>query len=146
MRREDWTLLAISVAGGKGLSPVQLQKTLFLVGRRLPQGDLGDAFYNFEPYNYGPFDVSIYQDAEMLEGRGLVAISRSNERRWAQYLPTPDGVRAAGTLRERANPRAVAYLEQVVAWAMRLSFRDLVRAIYAEFPEFRINSVFQDCA
>ena len=144
MRPDEWTLVAICAAGSKGLSPVQLQKTLFLLGRNLPINDLGDSFYEFVPYNYGPFNVGIYQDAEGLERKGLVAISRSTERPWAQYQPTDEGLKVARRLRDQASSRAVAYLERVVAWATKLSFRDLVRAIYAEFPDFRINSVFQD--
>jgi hypothetical protein len=31
VRREDWTLLAIAAGGGQSLSPVQLQKSLFLL-------------------------------------------------------------------------------------------------------------------
>jgi hypothetical protein len=43
MKRALWTLLAISVANGKTLSPVQVQKSLFLLGRMLPD-EVGDLF------------------------------------------------------------------------------------------------------
>ncbi len=100
MKPQDWTLLAISAAKGRGLSPIQLQKSLFLLERRLSKEELGEQFYEFVPYNYGPFDVKIYQDAK--------------------------------------------YLDEVVTWILGLSFRDLVRAIYEAYPQFRANSVFQE--
>jgi len=34
LRRRDWTLLAVAAAGGAPLTPVQLQKTLSLLGER----------------------------------------------------------------------------------------------------------------
>ena len=50
-------------------------------------------------------------------------------------------MRRALQLRE-ANPRAAAYLDQVVKWALSLSFTQLVRAIYEQYPEMREKSVF----
>lgn len=144
MRREDWTLLVIAAAKKRGLSPVQLQKSLFLLGQRLDKSTLGDDFYAFEPYNYGPFDVTVYQDAERLAGDGLVTISRTPERRWALYLSTENGSEAAEKLRKGVPAQWLRYADRLVTWVQHLSFRDLVRAIYAEYPEYRANSVFRD--
>ena len=144
MNRQDWTLLAVSASKGEGLSPVQLQKTLFLLGKHLSAAELGPSYYEFEPYNYGPFDVSIYQDAEALSGKGLIAITRAAERSWPMYQPTGLGTSTASKLRAEVSPHAIQYLDQVISWVQRLSFRDLVRAIYAEYPEYRANSVFRD--
>jgi uncharacterized protein len=144
MKPEDWTLLAICAAKSKGLSPVQLQKSLFLLGRKLPKEELGNHFYVFSPYNYGPFDVQIYQDAEILEKKGLISITQSPESRWKIYRATQDGLELATKLRTQASPHAVDYLDTVVTWVLGHSFRELVSAIYAEYPEFRENSVFQE--
>lgn len=144
MRREDWTLLVIAAAKKRGLSPVQLQKSLFLLGQRLDNSILGNDFYTFEPYNYGPFDVTVYQDAERLATDGLVVISRTPERRWALYQSTEDGSEAAERLRRNVPDFWLRYADRLVAWVQHLSFRDLVRAIYAEYPEYRANSVFRD--
>ena len=90
MSRADWTLLAISFAKGRGLSPVQLQKALFLLGRELP-GEVGPNFYNFIAYNYGPFDRAVYTDASHLCAQGKVAITPSGNG-YDQYSPTPLGL------------------------------------------------------
>jgi hypothetical protein len=139
MERKDWALLAISFAGGRGLSPVQLQKSLFLLGKELP-AEVGDGFYDFIPYNYGPFDRAVYVDANKLSEDGLVNIA---ERSLKEYSPTPLGLQCASLLEGAASPRARAYLQQIVKWTQSLSFSQLVRAIYDRYPEYRQNSVFQ---
>src|SRR2546421_1226747 len=141
MRPKDWTLLVISAADSQGLSPFQLQKSLFLLERRLseniPEEKLGEAFYEFIPYNYGPFDVKIYQDAEVLEEEGLITIQSSAGRRWKIYQAIPSGLRVATKLRSEVSPRVLSYLDTIVAWVLERSFRDLVLAVYKAYPEFR---------
>lgn len=143
MNRDRWTLLALAKAHDRGLSPVQLQKSLFLLGQNLNGDTIGSDFYQFEPYNYGPFDVAVYQDAERLADKGYVAITRTPERRWPLYQITASGAAAAQQAQSYLTPAAIRYLESVVAWTQRLSFRQLVMAIYARYPEMRERSVFQ---
>ena len=141
LTKRDWTLLAISAADGEPLSPVQLQKALFLLGKMKPYS-VSRSFYDFTPYNYGPFDAAIYHDAETLAGDGLVAIQPSRQGKWVQYAGTAKGMLIAKTL-EAADPGAADYLRRAVAWVRSLSFQDLVKAIYAHYPEYKANSVFQ---
>ena len=143
MNREHWTLLALSAAGGAALSPVQLQKSLFLLGRELSDA-VGENYYVFQPYNFGPFDADVYHDAEKLAAQGLVAIHREPWRSWVEYQATPAGLKYARKIQTEVAPEAFAYLRKTVAWAQSLSFQALVRSIYQRYPEFRANSVFQD--
>lgn len=143
MNREDWTLLALSAAQGEPLTPVQLQKSLFLLGMRSPEPLPAD-FYDFEPYNYGPFDIRIYKDAEELERRGFVRIDREAPgRTWALYQATAAGLDEATRIRASAPQRALKYLDEVVAWTRKLTFRQLVSAVYDAYPEQRVNSIFR---
>lgn len=138
MTRRDWTLLALAAARGRPLTPAQLQKALFLLGKK---GKVGGAFYNFRPYNFGPFSAEIYQDAESLEAEGLVRIDRKEPGRpWALYAATADGISAADRIKVDGKTRE--YLVRLVDWARSLSFQQLVSAVYREFPEQRANSVF----
>ena len=41
-----------------------------------------------------------------------------------------------------SNKQGVSYLEKVVDWVSSLSFPELVRAIYAKYPQYKANSVF----
>lgn len=142
MRRRDWALLALGAASGEPLSPVQLQKSLFLLGESLPWA-IGPEFYQFRPYHYGPFDRAVYCDAEDLAEEGLVRLQREPARPWVEYAATTQGLRRAEALRTEAPAQAVAYLDAVVAWARRLSFQELVTSIYKLYPGQRVNSVFK---
>ncbi len=142
MERSDWTILALAAAGGEPLTPVQLQKSLFLLGAKLPD-EVGDSFYEFSPYNYGPFSSDVYADAEELSERGLVRIEHKPGRTWVEYAATPEAIQRTRELHRVASERAVAYLESAVHWCRKLTFRQLVEAVYVAFPEQRVNSVFR---
>src|SRR5215207_6994355 len=101
MKREYWTLFAICAARGEGLSPVQLQKSLFLLGKSMPEEE-GGSFYNFIAYNYGPFDAAIYQDAELLADQGFISIDRPHGQRWSEYRATQSGLELAQKVRIEA--------------------------------------------
>lgn len=143
MSRKDWSLLAISSAGEEGISPVRLQKSLFLLGKMLPEA-LGERYYRFVPYDYGPFDSTVYADVEVLRGKGYVMSRPAPGQRWSEYVITDKGLKYLEARKSKAPRRAVDYLKTVVKWALSLSFQQLVSSIYAEFPEFRKNSVFQE--
>ena len=141
MNRRDWVLLALQCAGGHGLSPVQLQKSLFLLGAEM-RGQLPGEFYDFIPHNYGPFAKQIYQDAEILAGEGLVAIERK-EQSFPTYTITAAGDERAREVRREAPAPVLQYLAEAIAWTQRQSFQGLIRAIYDKYPQYRVNSVFQ---
>src|SRR5438046_264312 len=135
MEKKDWTLLVIAAAEGSGLQPVQLQKSLFLLSRRLSpvRLDTGD-FYAFEVYDYGPFCWEVYSDAELLQREGLIDIDHPEQRRYREYRITEAGREKARELRISLAPEAGTYLDAVVGWVRSLSFNDLVDAIYKAFP------------
>ncbi len=135
----DWTLLTVAAAQGRSLEPVQLQKVLFVLSREqeLPPG----SSYEFRNYNYGPFCQAIYQDAADLAKEGLVSIDSSSP--WSRYSVTTAGAAEAESRRREAPADAAEYLERLVNWAMALSFRDLVRAIYERYPETKSHSIFR---
>lgn len=141
LARSDWTLLAIAAAGREGLSPVQLQKTLFLLGKRLPAAVGGD-WYDFKPYHYGPFDRDVYVDAERLAKKDEVEVVQRHGESWNRYALTRDGEIRTSYL-EREKPEAFEYLNRLVEWVQQQTFQGLVSAVYAEYPEMRANSVFQ---
>lgn len=141
MNRKDWLLLVIAAAKGDRLSPVQLQKTVFLLGKKYPEA-VGEDFYEFIPYAYGPFCVDVYRDAEDLDQLGLVAVQPSQYGHWREYRITPVGMNRAEEL-GHTNHKVVEYLEKKVKWAKSQNFQTLVRKIYDKYPEYRVNSVFQ---
>ena len=135
----EWTLLVIAEAYGESLSPVQLQKALFLIGENLTL----EGFYRFDPYDYGPFCKTVYSDAISLASDGLVTINDPSPAGFKTYAATPTGIDRAARFRPALSPEDQEYLTRVVEWVRRLSFKDLVVAIYKAYPHMKENSVFR---
>lgn len=141
--RTDWLLLALGLSTG-GLTPVQLQKVLFLVGERRKRV-VGPDYYKFKPYNYGPFCQAIYTDVDLLASfLEQVEVDESRGRQLRRYRLTATGAERATELVKQAPAEGVAYLREVVPWAQKLTFNELVRAIYDAYPKMRAKSVFQE--
>ena len=140
--RQDWLLLALSKSPGGMMSPVQIQKTLFLFGQEVG-GMLGTAFYSFEPYDYGPFDATIYDDLRWMMKEGHVREVWCPDRRRKNYLITKRGREAAVEFDRNTDARLTEFLARIVEWVKGRSFSDLLRSVYAAYPEFAVNSVFR---
>lgn len=140
MKRADILLKIIAAADGEKLTPAQLQKVAFLLRMEFHER-LPDDYYTFRKYDYGPFCADIYRDAELLEHEGKVSITINQRGGWQEYAATVRGYR---TDFEDIPKDVSNFVKEKVSWARRLSFQQLVRAIYQGFPEFRENSVFQE--
>ncbi len=141
IERKDWTLLVIAEADKTGLTPVKLQKSLFLLHHAMPK-ETKD-FYHFVAYNYGPFDIGIYHDADLLKKEGYVE-THSAQSAGRKYNITSSGKKRAKELHEQVTEEATKYLKQLIDWMLPLSFQELVSSVYKEFPEYKKNSVFRD--
>jgi hypothetical protein len=143
--KKDWLLAALSESPTGHLSPVQIQKAMFLF-REGAQSHFGqDQFYNFVPYQFGPFSQDIYYDLEALERRALVQIERDEVGKRRAYVITPQGREFASQMR-REDRRAYGYLGNLTRWVTRKSFTELLRYIYRRWPEYQVNSIFVDHA
>lgn len=135
-------ILAAFAAGGENatFSPVQAQKLLFLVDREVAHA-VGGPHFNFVAYDYGPFDRRVYDAIDLLEISGLASIQSTGKYRI--YSLTSEGYRDGLQLLDKLAPEARDYLRQIATWIRRLSFQQLVSAIYSRYPEMKANSVFQ---
>jgi hypothetical protein len=143
MNRNDWLLYVIAAADPQGLSPVQLQKTMFLVGQEMPK-EVGKRYYSFQPYDYGPFTSEVYSDADLLAIEGLISIDNPNARSWRRYTATKLGIERATVLSADVSDKAREFIEKTIRWIRLLSFPDLVRTIYERYPSYRARSVFKE--
>ena len=68
-----WELLLLFLGTGKAanqeLDPVRIMKGMFLLEK---EGALEPHSYDFEPYDYGPFSIALYNDLDLLEGKELI--------------------------------------------------------------------------
>lgn len=142
MRRQDVTLIMLSLAEGKAYTPVQIQKAVFILSDLAPSLFNADSTYNFEPYDYGPFDKSVYTDIEQMQREGLAKIEAHPHRGWNTYSATVEGFNASEQFKQGLAKSMLDFLESVSEYVRRLSFRELVSAIYREYPQMRENSIF----
>jgi hypothetical protein len=142
MNRTDYTLAVLASADGAIFTPVQVQKLFFLLDKKVPQ-DVGGPHFNFEPFDYGPFDSNVYQELEFLADRGQVAIDRNPNTGWRTYRPTPEGLETGKRTLQAINPTTREYVNRLSRWVRSISFAELVSAIYDHFPEMRARSVFR---
>ena len=143
MDRKDIVLIVIESASDEGLSPLQLQKGLFIIGQSQLNG-LPLDFYAFRPYNYGPFCEEIYHDTDTLVEEGMVFNIPVAGQSWSKYVITLKGQTRGEEIKKENNIGLVEYINDTVQWVKSLDFSELLRAIYAKYPEYRVNSVFQE--
>jgi len=141
MNREEVVMMALASANGASHSPVQVQKLLFLIDREISQLVNGP-YFNFRPYNYGPFDKAVYKTLEILASKGYVDVVVENN--WRNYKLTAIGQERGNRLLNTIPAKARDYIYRISEFVRRLSFTELVSAIYKAYPEMRENSVFKD--
>ncbi|MEI8061338.1 MAG: hypothetical protein WCG99_03545 [Candidatus Berkelbacteria bacterium] len=142
MKKEKLLLLVLDAAGDKGLSPVQLQKSVFLIQQSIPSQSKEK--YAFAPYNYGPFDKHIYLDADELSSNGLVSKERCPDRSWQKYCVTDEGKTSAKAVASAEDEKIVRFVGKIVSWVQSLTFEQLLASVYKKYPEYKINSVFRN--
>lgn len=143
MDRKDALLAIMGMAGEHAFSPVQLQKAVFLVDRNIPELFNGNSRFNFKPYDYGPFDSTVYAEVKVLESSGLALTSRSLSG-YNQYGLTAAGLNASAAIANGLDISTRQYMEKLVKWVISLSFARLVKSIYEAYPDMKVNSIFVD--
>ncbi len=140
MKRRD--LILASVTPGSATTYTPVQKLLFLIDKQIPD-DVEGPHFSFTPYHYGPFDRSIYDDLDALESAGAVEVERDPEFRIRKFRLKQTGVeRGAKSLAEISAP-AKQFIERANAFVRNATFPQLVSAIYRDYPEMKVNSIFR---
>ena len=143
MIKRDFVLAVLAAADGASHTPVQVQKLFFLLDRKAPNL-VGGPHFNFQPDDYGPFDVAVYRELESLASDNLVEIQTVNDTRRKTYRTTPSGQTKGSQLLASFGEPIAEYVSQLSLWVRSQSFAQLVSSIYTHFPDMKVNSVFQD--
>ena len=140
MTKEEIVLVGLAPAMQRLHSPVQVQKLFFLLEENISDS-LDWPHFDFQPYNYGPFDKGVYDVLNELRNQGLVEVAP--EKNWSAYRLTADGQKRADALLSLLPDNVRNYVIETSEFVRRLSFSQLVSAIYKAYPNMRVNSVFQ---
>ena len=140
MNRDELITVALS-AGGQNVefTPVQVQKLFFLLDREASALVDGPHF-DFQPYDYGPFDRNVYDLLNSLAAQDIV--ETRNEGKYRTYLLTPKGYQQGQNLLADLPVNSRNYIAQLSNWIRALTFGQLVAAIYKRYPDMKVNSVF----
>lgn len=142
MNRSDFILVTMTLQGPDILlSPVQAQKLFFILDREAPLLFDGP-YFDFKPYDYGPFDVAVYSELENLNRNGLAKVEESYPYRI--YGLTDSGYKTGLKLAKTFSDEASKYIKDAGSFVQRLSFQQLVTAIYKKYPDMRSKSVFRE--
>jgi hypothetical protein len=141
MNRQDYVLAVLSAGGEQArFSPVQLQKLFFLLDREVPRL-VGGPYFNFQPYDYGPFDHAVYRELDAMEPEGLA--EQVGDGRYRKYLLTPEGFLQGQATLEKLPAKLQQYIAALSKWIRSVSFAQLVSEIYRSYPEMKANSIFR---
>lgn len=140
MERTDIMLCALASGAHEEFSPVQLQKMMFLIDRNVGQA-LGGPFFDFKPYDYGPFDVGVYNTFSVLSAHEMAEAQGDGKNR--RYRLNDEGRARATEVLSRMDPKIRRYIGEVATFVQRVSFTSLVSSIYKQYPEMKANSVFR---
>jgi hypothetical protein len=143
VNRREFALASLA-AGAKGrpLTPVQLQKFLFILDRNIGSRVRGSGFA-FRAYHYGPFDSSVYTTLQSLRDEGLAEISQSPGA-YRMYGLTEAGQAAGDAIVAQLDRRVTEHMAAVGEFVRSQSFASLVSSIYKAYPDMKVNSVFQE--
>ena len=140
MERRDLLLLFIAMPGGSYTTDrIRIMKGLFLLTQDGPKEIRGA--YEFRPYNYGPFDTSIYHDLERLETEGLIRIQASGVPGRDAYETTSQGEAKARDLEAGLQPVTVSAIRETKRFVTAVSFVDLLRHVYEKHQDYAVKSV-----
>lgn len=142
MQKQDWLLVYLSLPSKSEtnlIDPIRIMKGLFLF--RMEFKDKLKDFYDYKPYLYGPCSFEIYNDLLGLQLKGLVDDYSQPLSRWSYYRLTEKGQEQASILIKNVSSELLARLKAIKIKVTSLSFLELLREIYKEYPEYAQNSV-----
>jgi len=138
LTKKDWVLLTLRQTP---LDRIHIMKTLFLIwhksGRNIPD------YFEFEPYLYGPCSFEVYSVLTDLQAEGLIIQPPHPVPQWVNYYLTEKGKKEVETTTKTVSPATLELIEKVAEETSRLDFSELLRKVYAEAPDFAVNSMFR---
>ena len=146
MKRRDWLLLFAAYEGAPdGLDPIRFQKGLFLFARRAQVPERSK--YVFKPYDYGPMSTGIYNDLDRLVDEGLLEPVPVPGKSWLRYKPTEVTFSKGKQILKQAEDEKLADAAQELFGIKQdvssVGFDEILEPVYAEHPEFAVNSIFR---
>jgi uncharacterized protein YwgA len=145
VERRDLALAVMSDLAGNAdeeypLDRIRMQKAVFLlVQRGSPEWA---TLYRYVPYDWGPYSSQLAADIRTMENDGLLEVERGGASRYGRYRSTPKGAVAAAAIWEHLSQPEREFIRLVRAYVTQKSFTQLLREVYAAYPDFATASRF----
>lgn len=127
LNRQKAVLRLVSLAGGE-VDRLVLTKWAFLL-RHESESRGGDAFYDFVPYQYGPFSFGLYQESDKLASLGYLKERGSTS--WSIGDVTPPPVSDSRLLRD---------MTAVTSRFGKSQIEPMLDYVYERYPSYTVNS------
>lgn len=137
-------LALLYVNGGRQIDGItRLQKLVFLAQQEQLGGD--EAWYDFDPYKYGPYSEDLTHALELFEDRGYVKknveTTRNGNEKYT-YSLTDEGRKIVkqGLLDESENSQLFDAAKEVKDAHNREPIERVLRYVYNKYPSFAEKS------
>jgi len=129
----------------KAINPVRVQKGMFLFAMKTPELWLPrEGRYDFEPRDYGAYSSAIRSDLNTLTEKDYIyTVQMLQGESWNWWMLTDKGFELLARFGDDIDHRAIEYLQRLRKFVDGLSFTQLLSAVYKEYPEYAVNSVFR---
>lgn len=127
----------------------RLQKLVFLMQKRLEEtgeDPLQSDYYEFIPYDYGPFSKELYDDLDETMARNMVEDHEEDlgeDKVKYDYEIQDDGERwVRDQLSKEEAHRILELAEEIKDEYGDVSLSDLIDEVYSRYPKYAENSIY----
>lgn len=117
-----------------------MQKGIFLLAMRGPAG--WRHHYTYVPYDWGPYSVELARDVDELLQEDLLEREEWEHKQYRAYRTTALGERAINKVTAQLTDEQMRFVAKVRRFVTTRSFSELLRDVYAAYPEYATRSRF----
>lgn len=136
MLQRQRVVLAFLVAAGRPVEKLHLMKWLFLAGKETSLPALLP-FYDFVPYDFGPFSFTVYRELDGLERDGMVMVDE-------KHVALAVDERRAYTVTRVIPTDARTEVARILKRYGDLDTSTLLHRVYEKYPWFAVRSKRRD--
>lgn len=143
--RRRWVLVFFDglPSDGDPLDQIRVMKGMFLLSQHPDHPIHQQQMYEFEPYDWGPFDSTVYRDLDVLQVRGFLTAHRAPKSSQIRYGLTAAGEIEAARFRQSQPDALIALVDAVRLRVVSQTFRALLTDIYEAFPDYAVKSLLR---
>jgi uncharacterized protein YwgA len=132
--------LASSAGEAYPFDRIRIQKAIFLLTQR--GSPVWRELYRYKPYNWGPYSSQLASDMDSMVSQGLVEVEEVSGSQYPRYGTTTAGEAHATMVWSTLQRTERDFVRSVRSYVTGRSFTQLLREVYAEYPEFATASYF----